>query len=176
MSEPPGQQSRGRKQDKQRQQAQNESRAKERRRTPKRTRPQPSQEIGQPDKQQQAGTEIVSETVVEGADGACNIEIEHVNVPVGNDQPSYEVVTTLPDNQLQVEYRQLNWVKTYTGVGQVQTDVCPIAPIGTELICTAKDLTTGEEVVRTYKWHSLGSALMSWLWKWLKRLFVRNTG
>jgi len=173
MSEPPRPQSRSKRQDRAREQSQPQRQTKSR--ALKRPQRQPRQAAPETDTAQKSGTEVVNETVVEGADGARHIQIEHLNVQVGNDYPSYEIVTTLPGNELQVEYTQLNWKKSYTGTGRVQTDVCPVAPIGTELKLIARDLTTGEEVVRDYKWHSWGSAFMSWLWKWLKRLFVKNT-
>ena len=176
MNRPPDQQTRTQQREQQRAREKPQSRPARPERPPKRRADEPALDAPQAGKQQKAGTEMVSESVVEGVDGARNLAIEHLNVEVGNDFPSYEVVTTLPENQLQVEYRQLNWVKTYQGTGRVQTDVCPIAPLGTVLVCTARDLTTGEEMVREYKWHSIGSAMISWLWKMLKRLFVRDAG
>lgn len=129
----------------------------------------------QADTQRQSTIEVQEETRVEGKGGAKNLATQWVDVWLPEGKPMYIIVTTLPDHDLQVSMEQRSWKKSYAAKGRVQTDVVPIAPIGTTGKLVAKDATTGEELTVNFHWHSMGgTSLFGLIVKLLKRLFTNQ--
>lgn len=67
---------------------------------------------------------------------------------------AYDIVKTLPANELSVMIEQHGWKKTYSAKGRVETDVAPLAPVGTTGQLIVRDMTTGEELTVKYRWVS----------------------
>jgi len=129
----------------------------------------------QADTQRQSTIEVQEETRVEGTGGAKNLATQWVDVWLPDGKPMYIIVTTLPDHDLQVSIEQKSWKKSYAAKGRVQTDVVPIAPIGTTGKLVAKDATTGEELTVNFHWYAMGgTSLFGLIVKLLKRLFTNQ--
>jgi len=109
--------------------------------------------------------------VTAGKDGACNIRVEKIPVPLPNAIPCRFVVTTAAGNALEVSMEQTVYRKTYRGTSSVHTDITPVAPIGTKGRIIVRDLTTGETVEQPWTWHVVGGR-RSGLWELIKRLFT----
>jgi hypothetical protein len=123
----------------------------------------------------QSGITADEQIAVAGADGAKNLNYQWVDVWLPDGKPMYIVVNTLGSNDLNVMIEQRSWKKTYSAKGRVQTDVVPIAPIGTQGQLIAKDTTTGEELTVKFHWGPLqGPSLFSRLMKFVKSLFVNT--
>ena len=123
----------------------------------------------------QSGVKTEEQIVVAGAGGAKNHATQWVDVWLPGGKPMYIIVTTLPGNDLDVMIEQRGWKKTYSAKGRVQTDVVPLAPIGTQGQLIAKDTTTGEELTVKFYWGPLkGPSLFARLVKLVKSLFVSS--
>ena len=129
----------------------------------------------QADTQRQSTIEVQEETRVDGKGGERNLATQWVDVFLPDGKPMYIIVTTLPDHDLEVSIEQRSWKKSYAAKGRVQTDVVPIAPIGTTGKLVAKDATTGEELTVDFHWHAMGgTSLFGLIVKLLKRLFTNQ--
>lgn len=106
--------------------------------------------------------------VTAGKDGAQNIRVEWVPVPLPAAVPCRFVVTTAAGNGLEVNLEQMSYRKTYQGTSAVNTDIMPVAPVGTPGKLTARDLTTGELLEQPWKWRPLGKSF----WTLIKELFT----
>ncbi|HTO58024.1 MAG TPA: hypothetical protein VMJ74_09515 [Pseudomonadales bacterium] len=154
----------------------------QRERTQERTRerPAPNQRPAQrpeikAEEEVQSGVKTEEQIVVAGAGGAKNLATQWVDVWLPGGKPMYIIVTTLPGNDLDVMIEQRSWKKTYSAKGRVQTDVVPLAPIGTQGQLIAKDTTTGEELTVKFHWGPLkGPSLFARLVKLVKSLFVSS--
>ncbi|HEX5461352.1 MAG TPA: hypothetical protein VFX20_15415 [Steroidobacteraceae bacterium] len=109
--------------------------------------------------------------VTAGKDGVCNIRVEKIPVPLPNAIPCRFAVTTAAGNVLEVSMEQQSYRKSYRGSSSVQTDITPVAPIGTKGKLIVRDLTTGETVEQPWTWHIIGGG-RSGLWELIKRLFT----
>lgn len=107
-----------------------------------------------------------------GKDGACNIAIQKIPVPLPNAIPCRFTVTTAAGNALEVSMEQKSYRKSYQGTSSVQTDVTPIAPIGTQGKLLVRDLTTGETAEQPWTWHRVGAGGWSGIWQLIRRLFT----
>jgi len=125
---------------------------------------------------QDKGIAVENETRVEGTNGASNLATQWVDVWLPDGKPMYIIVTTLPDHDLSVSIEQKSWRKNYAAKGRVQTDVVPIAPIGTTGKLVAKDTTTGEELTVNFHWGPMGggSSLFGLIVKLIKKLFTNQ--
>jgi hypothetical protein len=169
---PPQQQRPPQEQQRQKQQDQKTSRAKDRPETNQR-----NEELRESATKTESQVGIVTEetVVVEGAGGAKNLTTQWVDVWLPGGKPMYIIVGTLPSNDLQVSIEQRSWKKTYAAKGRVQTDIVPIAPIGTTGKLTARDATTGEEVTINFSWGPIsGPSLLARLIKLVKGLFTSS--
>lgn len=169
---PPPQQRPPQEQQRQKQQDRQTSRAKDRPDTKQR-----ADEFRESAAKKESQVGIVTEeaVVVEGAGGAKNLTTQWVDVWLPGGKPMYIVVGTLPNNDLQVSIEQRSWKKTYAAKGRVQTDVVPIAPVGTTGKLTARDATTGEELSVNFVWHPMsGPSLLARLIKLVKGLFTSS--
>lgn len=110
--------------------------------------------------------------VTAGKDGARNISIQKIPVPLPNAVPCRFTVTTAAGNTLEVSLEQKSYRKSYQGTSSVQTDITPVAPIGTQGRLVARDLTTGETAEQPWIWHRLGAGGWPGLWVMIKRLFT----
>jgi hypothetical protein len=129
----------------------------------------------QTETQRQSTIEVQEETRVEGKGGAKNLATQWVDVWLPDGKPMYIIVTTLPEHDLQVSIEQRSWKKSYAAKGRVQTDVVPIAPIGTTGKLVAKDATTGEELTVNFHWYAMGgTSLFALIVKLVKRLFTNQ--
>lgn len=108
--------------------------------------------------------------VTAGKDGATSIRVEKILVPLPHAIPCRFAVTTATGNALEVSMEQKSYRKTYQGTSSVQTDITPVAPIGTKGKLTVRDLTTGETVEQPWTWRATAGG-WSGLWKLIKRLF-----
>ena len=106
-----------------------------------------------------------------GKDGASNIQVKWIEVPLPHAVPCRFAVSTTTGNALEVSMEQLSYRKSYSGTSSLQTDVTPVAPIGTKGLLTVRDVTTGELLEQPWKWRSRGGG-MAGLWELLKRLFT----
>jgi len=106
-----------------------------------------------------------------GKDGACNVRIQWIQVPLPNAIPCRFAVTTAAGNVLEVFMEQKSYRKSYQGTSSVQTDITPVAPLGTKGKLTVRDLTTGETVEQPWTWRA-GAGGSSGLWELIKRLFT----
>jgi hypothetical protein len=109
--------------------------------------------------------------VTAGKDGASNIRVEKISVPLPNAVPCRFAITTAAGNALEVSMEQKSYRKSYQGTSSVQTDITPVAPIGTKGKLTVRDLTTGETVEQPWTWRA-GAGGGSGLWELIKRLFT----
>lgn len=109
--------------------------------------------------------------VTAGKDGARNIRVQWIQVPLSNAIPCRFAITTVAGNALEVSMEQKSYHKSYQGTSFLQTDITPVAPVGTEGKLTVHDLTTGETLEQPWKWRA-GAAGWSGLWALLKRLFT----
>lgn len=109
--------------------------------------------------------------VTAGKDGASNIRVEKIPVPLPNAIPCRFAVTTAAGNTLEVSMEQKSYHKSYQGTSSVQTDITPVAPIGTRGKLIVRDLTTGETVEQPWMWHVVAGR-GSGLWELIKRLFT----
>jgi hypothetical protein len=169
---PPSQQRPPQEQQRQKQQDQNASRAKDRPDTKRR-----AEEFRESATKKDSQVGIVTEeaVVVEGAGGAKNLTTQWVDVWLPGGKPMYIIVSTLPTNDLQVSIEQRSWKKTYAAKGRVQTDIVPIAPVGTAGKLMARDATTGEELSVNFTWYSMsGPSLLARLIKLVKGLFTSS--
>jgi hypothetical protein len=109
---------------------------------------------------------------VAGQAGEQNLNFEWIEVWVGRARSGRFNVTTAADHGLEVTIEQAVYSRSYQGTGRVETSVVPIAPIGTKGKVTARDTTTGEVLLRPYKWINIdGGGGGGGLWELIKRLF-----
>lgn len=117
--------------------------------------------------------EIAEETATVGQAGERNLQIEWVDVWIGNSKPCYFNVSTVAGHALEFEIQQLSYQKKYTGEHTIKTDVIPVAPIGTRGKLIARDLTTGEMLEQGIVWRDMGGqSFFSWVIATTKKLFV----
>jgi hypothetical protein len=110
-----------------------------------------------------------------GAAGARNIKIQWLDVWVGNAKPCKFVINTAPGNGLEATVTQLSYRKTYAGAGTINTQVIPVAPVGTRIKIAVTDNTTGESVEELGHWYDMGRSFS--LWDAIKRaIWPGNSG
>jgi hypothetical protein len=109
--------------------------------------------------------------IAAGKDGACNIRVQWIQVPLPHAVPCRFAVTTAAGNELEVSMEQKTYRKSYTGTSSLQTDITPVAPNGTKGLLTVHDLTTGETLEQPWTWRA-GAGGISGLWELLKRWFT----
>lgn len=119
----------------------------------------------------QSDMAIEEATVKEGKNGARNIRVEWIRVPLPHADPCKFAVTTAAGNGLEVSMEQMSYRKSYQGTSSLQTDITPVAPNGTKGKLTVHDLTTGETLEQPWMWRPRAGGL-SGLWALLKRLFT----
>jgi hypothetical protein len=137
--------------------------------------PQTLRETKTGEDSQPGGVVTEEAVVVEGAGGAKNLTTQWVDVWLPGGKPMYIIVNTLPSNDLAVSIEQRSWKKSYAAKGRIQTDVTPIAPIGTQGKLVAKDTTTGEELTINFSWGPIaGPSLFARLIKLVKSLFTSS--
>jgi len=109
-----------------------------------------------------------------GRNGELNLKVQWLDVWVGNDKACRFVVTTAAGNTVEAVLEQKSYKKSYRGGATLQTDVVPVAPIGTSGSLLATDTTTGETLEQPWTWHSLGGGGSQWqlLWALIKKLFT----
>jgi hypothetical protein len=108
-----------------------------------------------------------------GRNGELNLKLQWLDVWVGNDKACRFVVTTAAGNTVEAVLEQKSYKKSYRGGATLQTDVVPIAPIGTSGSLLATDTTTGETLEQPWIWHSHGGGSQRQsLWALLKKLFT----
>jgi hypothetical protein len=169
---PPGQQqSRSREQTQDRAREQTQERPADRA-PPAREIPQPAAETG---KKQDSALKPEKAVAVAGHAGERHISIEWVPVQISGHVPVYFIVTTAAGNPLEVQVEQLVYHKSYAGTEKVQTNVIPIAPIGTKVKVSVRDTATGETLEQIGTWRLIGGgSLFGWLFSMLKRLFTNT--
>jgi hypothetical protein len=138
--------------------------------------PRPANETAAQDlvsAQQQRQSELAHEeaTVTAGKDGALNIRVQWITVQLPHARPCRFAVTTAAGNAIEVAMEQKSWQKSYKGTSVVQTDITPVAPIGTKGKLTVHDLTTGETLEQPWTWRADARGWPG-LWALLKRLFT----
>lgn len=159
------------------QQQQRQAQRQERAREESRSDPAPQQRSAdQPAAETAAGAQArksdmaLDEAVVSaGKDGARNIRVQWIEVRLPHAIPCRFAVTTAAGNALEVSMEQKSYHKSYQGTSSVQTDITPVAPIGTKGKLTVHDLTTGETLAQPWTWRSQA---LPGLWALLKRLFT----
>jgi hypothetical protein len=119
----------------------------------------------------QSSIGVEAAQITAGKDGAQNIRVKWIDVPLRNATPVRFAVTTAAGNTLEVSMEQQSYRKSYQGTSSLQTDITPVAPHGTKGRLTVHDLTTGETLEQPWKWRWSGGGL-SGLWELLKRLFT----
>ena len=122
-------------------------------------------------KQRQSDMGLEDVQVTAGKDGACNISIQKIPVPLPNAIPCRFTVMTARGNALEVSLEQKSYRKSYQGTSSVQTDITPVAPVGTKGRVTVRDLTTGETAEQPWIWRA-GAGGWSGFWELIKRLFT----
>jgi hypothetical protein len=110
-------------------------------------------------------------TVTAGKDGARNIRVEWIRVPLPHADPCRFAVTTAAGNALEVSMEQNSYRRSYQGTSSLQTDITPVAPRGTKGMLTVRDLTTGETLEQPWTWRADAGG-WSGLWDLLKRWFT----
>ena len=126
-------------------------------------------------KNKKIGFRLEPAKLTAGRTGERNIQIQWIDVWVGNAKPSRFVVKTAPANGLEVVMQQRSYNRSFTGTGTVSTPITPVAPIGTKGKLTVRDTTTGEVTEQPWTWHSMGGGGGGGLglWEIIKRLFVK---
>lgn len=122
-------------------------------------------------RQRQSDMGLEEAQVTAGKDGACSIRVEKIPVPLPHAVPCRFAITTAAGNALEVSMEQKSYRKSYQGTSSLQTDITPVAPIGTQGKLTVRDLTTGETVEQPWTWHAVAGGWPG-LWALLKRLFT----
>ena len=136
-----------------------------------RTAEQPSLQEAGSARQRQSDMGLEEAQVTAGKDGASSIRVEKIPVPLPNAIPCRFAVTTATGNTLEVSMEQKSYRKSYQGTSSVQTDITPVAPIGTKGKLIVRDLTTGETVEQPWMWRA-GAGGWPGLWELIKRLFT----
>lgn len=121
--------------------------------------------------ERQSDMALEEATVTAGKDGARNIQVQWIRVPLPHADPCRFAITTAAGNALEVSMEQKSYHKSYQGTSSLQTDITPVAPLGTKGNLTVHDLTTGETVEQPWTWHARAGGF-SGLWELLKRLFT----
>lgn len=155
--------------------AQPQVRSKEESRRESASQPRPSGQTSLQEaasaKQRQSDMGLEEAQATAGKDGALNIRVEKISVPLPNAIPCRFAVTTAAGNGLEVSMEQQSYRKSYHGTSSLQTDITPVAPIGTKGKLTVRDLTTGETVEQPWTWHVVAGR-GSGLWALIRRLFT----
>ena len=136
-----------------------------------RTADQPALQDAGSAQRRQSDMALEEAVVTAGKDGARNIRVQWIQVPLSNAIPCRFAITTAAGNALEVSMEQKSYRKSYQGTSFLQTDITPVAPVGTEGKLTVHDLTSGETLEQPWKWRA-GAAGWSGLWELLKRLFT----
>ena len=136
-----------------------------------RTADPPALQEGSSAQKRQSDMGLEEAQVTAGKDGASNIRVERIPVPLPNAVPCRFAVTTTVGNALEVSMEQKSYRKSYQGTSSVQTDITPVAPVGTKGKLTVRDLTSGEMVEQPWTWHVRAGG-WSGLWGLFKRLFT----
>lgn len=136
-----------------------------------RTADQPAPQEAASAQQRQSDMALEEANVTAGQDGARNIRVEWIRVPLPHAEPCRFAITTAAGNALEVSMQQKSYRKSYQGTASLQTDITPVAPHGTKGMLTVHDLTTGETVEQPWTWRA-GAGGWSGLWELLKRLFT----
>ena len=122
-------------------------------------------------RQRQSDMGLEEAQVTAGKDGASSIRVEKIPVRLPNAIPCRFTVTTVAGNALEVSMEQKSYRKSYQGTSSLQTDITPVAPIGTKGKLIVRDLTTGETLEQPWTWRA-GAGGWSGLWELVKRLFT----
>lgn len=162
----------------QQRQARREERAREEPRSGSEPPPQQQQAAGETavkaatgKKQRQSGMGLEAAVVTAGKDGACNIRVEWISVSLPYALTCRFAVTTGAGNSLEASMEQKSYRRSYQGTSSLQTDLTPVAPIGTRGKLTVRDLTTGETLEQPWIWR-IGAGGSTGLWELLKKLFT----
>jgi hypothetical protein len=131
----------------------------------------PALEEARGGQQRRSGLGLEEAKATAGKDGASNIQVKWIEVPLPHAVPCRFAVSTAAGNTLEVSMEQLSYRKSYSGTSSLQTDITPVAPNGTEGKLTVRDVTTGETLEQPWRWRTRGGGL-SGLWELLKRLFT----
>jgi hypothetical protein len=108
-----------------------------------------------------------------GRNGERNLKVQWLDVWVGGNKPCRFVVTTTTGNTLEATLEQISYKKVYRAGAMLQTDIVPIAPIGTCGSLLVTDTTTGEMLEQPWTWNSLGGGSQRQsLWERIKKLFT----
>lgn len=108
-----------------------------------------------------------------GRNGERNLKVQWLEVWVDGNKPCRFVVTTTAGNTLEATLEQTSYKKAYRAGAMLQTDIVPIAPIGTSGSLLVTDTTTGETLEQPWTWKSLGGgSRRQSLWEIIKRLFT----
>lgn len=109
--------------------------------------------------------------VTEGKDGARNLRVQWIDVHLPNAQSCRFAITTTANNSIEAVMEQKAYRRAYQGTSSLQTDIVPVAPVGTKGKLTVRDLTTGETFEQPWTWHIVGSEAALWFWQLIKRFF-----
>ena len=126
----------------------------------------------QPTSGQNPAVQLEHATATAGANDERNIAIRWIDVWIGNAKPVRFVVTTATGNALELGIEQGHYTRSYSGKTTINSDVMPIAPIGTRFMIVARDLTTGELVEQAGVWRNMRTSLLSALLNLLKKWFT----
>jgi hypothetical protein len=116
------------------------------------------------------GLMLEAPEVAAGRGGVHNLRIEWSDRQLGNWKTCRFVISTAADHTLEALVEQQSYRRPYQGTTTLQTELVPLAPMGTRGKLTVRDTTTGEVLVQRWRWVTWGPL---GLWRWLLSLVQR---
>jgi hypothetical protein len=122
----------------------------------------------------QSTFQVGEEQRVLGRSGERNLQLKFTDVWLGSARSGRFNLETSAGNGLEATIEQDVYRRTYGGTGTLETQVLPVAPIGTKGKIVARDTTTGEVLERPFTWIDIGQDGGGGLWEMIKRLFWKG--
>ena len=122
-------------------------------------------------KQKKSDMKLEAAKVTEGKDGARNLRVQWIYVDLPNARSCRFAITTAAGNSVEAVMEQKTYRRTHQGTSSLQTEIVPLAPMGTTGKLTVRDLASGETLEQPWIWPFIGGDAGAWLWQLIKRLF-----
>jgi hypothetical protein len=161
-------QQRQRQQEKQRQKEDSRQGSASQQRTTDQTAVQALERAGQ----RQCEMTVEEARITAGKDGARNLQVQWITVPLPNVTSCRFAITTAAGHAIEAVTEQKNYSRSYQGTSSLQTAIIPAAPHGTKGKLTVRDVETGETFEQPWIWNAGVGGLFSMLWALLKKLFT----
>ena len=124
------------------------------------------------EKQRQCEMAVEEAQITAGKDGARNLQVQWITVPLPNATSCRFAITTAAGHAIEAMTEQKNYSRSYQGNTSLQTAIIPAAPHGTRGKLTVRDVETGETFEQPWTWHAGVGGLLALLWALVKKLFT----